>query len=87
MKGLQDEMKGMRKDMNTRIEKLEKQQAKTNMELGEMRLSYMKVDKRLEQTNNQLAEINTNLVDNMINTEKVNDHEKRITKLERKYIH
>ena len=43
---LAQEMKGMRKEQqetNHRLENLEKQQARTNLELCEMRLSYMKV--------------------------------------------
>lgn len=57
MKGVREEMKCMRKEQvetNIRLDKLEKLQAKTNIELGEMRLSYMRIDKRLEETNNRL---------------------------------
>jgi len=46
MKELHTEMKGMRQEQqetNRRLEKLEKQQAKTNLAIGELRISYMKV--------------------------------------------
>ena len=52
------EQKGMRKDINelkeqqmitnNRLEKLEEQQAKTNLAIGELRLSVMKLAERLE---------------------------------------
>jgi hypothetical protein len=35
-------------ELNQRVGKLEKQQAITNLELKEMRLSYIKIDKRME---------------------------------------
>ena len=55
MKDLRDEMKGMRKDMNLRfgelnqrVDKLEKQQAKTNMELSEIRLTFIQHSDTIE---------------------------------------
>jgi Sec-independent protein translocase protein TatA len=73
MKALRDEMKGMRKDMNSqfgelnhRVEKLEKQQARTNMELGEIRLTFMQHSDTIQ---------------------KVQLLEKRVYKLEQKNIH
>ncbi|MBI4947068.1 MAG: hypothetical protein HY840_11785 [Bacteroidetes bacterium] len=101
---LAQEMKGMRKDMNTQLgdintqlgelngrvdklekqfEKMEKQQAKTNLELGEMRLSYMKIDKRLEETNIELHGLHSDFnkyahANNLI----ISKHETRIIRLE-----
>ena len=43
LKGLREEMSGMRTDKNKRLERLEDQQVKTNMELGELRLSVMRL--------------------------------------------
>ncbi len=43
LKGLREEMSGMRTDNNKRLERLEDQQVKTNMELGELRLSVMRL--------------------------------------------
>lgn len=43
MKGLKEEMSGMRTDNNFRLEALEKQQAKTNVEIHELRLSVMRL--------------------------------------------
>ena len=37
------EIKGMREDFNTRISRLEGEQAKTNLGIGELRLSVMKL--------------------------------------------
>ncbi len=37
------EIKGMRADLNGKIEKLEGEQAKTNLGIGELRLSVMKL--------------------------------------------
>ncbi|MBI4947077.1 MAG: hypothetical protein HY840_11830 [Bacteroidetes bacterium] len=55
MKELREEMKGMRTDINTqlgelnhRVDKLEKQQARTNMELGEIRLTFIQYADAIE---------------------------------------
>ena len=76
MKELRDEMKGMRKDMshyqqetNKRLENLEKQQIKTNLALGEMRLSYMRLDGKVSKLDEKVSNMD----------EKVNA---RITKLD-----
>ena len=70
------EMKGMRKDMshhqqetNKRLENLEKQQIKTNLALGEMRLSYMRLDGKVSKLDEKVSNMD----------EKVNA---RITKLD-----
>ena len=59
MENLQKEMKAMRlaqQETNKRLERLEKQQAKTNLALGEMRLSYMKLDARVSELDKNLSE-------------------------------
>jgi uncharacterized coiled-coil DUF342 family protein len=66
LKALQNEMIGMRKDMNkqlgdvnqrlddlnNRVGKLEKQQVKTNHELGEMRLTFIQLAGTIEKSAN-----------------------------------
>jgi len=90
MKELRDEMKGMRKDMshyqqetNKRLENLEKQQIKTNIALGEMRLSYMRLDGKVskldENVNGLRSDFNKYAPRN---DERANGHEKRIIRLE-----
>ena len=94
---LSQEMKGMRKDMNNnqretnnRLENLEKQQAKTNIAIGELRLSYMNMVEQQEITNEKL-EITNKKLDNLSsgfskyaasNDVRANGHDKRIKKLE-----
>ena len=84
------EMKGMRKDMshyqqetNKRLENLEKQQIKTNIALGEMRLSYMRLDGKVskldENVNGLRFDFNKYAPRN---DERANGHEKRIIRLE-----
>ena len=84
------EMKGMRKDMshyqqetNKRLENLEKQQIKTNIALGEMRLSYMRLDGKVskldENVNGLRSDFNKYAPRN---DERANGHEKRIIRLE-----
>ena len=84
------EMKGMRKDMshhqqetNKRLENLEKQQIKTNLALGEMRLSYMRLDGKVskldENVNGLRSDFNKYAPRN---DERANGHEKRIIRLE-----
>ena len=55
MKELREEVKGLRKDMNHhqqetnhRLEKLEKQQQRTNAELGEIRLTFIQYADAIE---------------------------------------
>jgi len=67
MKELRDEMKGMRKEIkglhkeqqetNRRLEKLEKQQARTNMELGEIRLTFIQYADAIEKVINHETRI------------------------------
>jgi len=68
MKELRDEMKGMRKDMshyqqetNKRLENLEKQQIKTNLALGEMRLSYMRLDGKVSKLDEKVSNMDENV--------------------------
>jgi len=94
---LLQEIKGMRSDMNMqlnglnnrvdklnkRVENLEKQQIKTNLALGEMRLSYMRLDGKVskldESVNGLRSDFNKYA---QRNDERANIHEKRIIRLE-----
>jgi len=94
---LSQEIKGMRSDMNMqlnglnnrvdklnkRVENLEKQQIKTNLALGEMRLSYMRLDGKVskldESVNGLRSDFNKYA---QRNDERANIHEKRIIRLE-----
>jgi len=94
---LSQEIKGMRSDMNMqlnglnnrvdklnkRVENLEKQQIKTNLALGEMRLSYMRLDGKVskldESVNGLRSDFNKYA---RRNDERANIHEKRIIRLE-----
>lgn len=63
MENLQKEMKGMRhaqEETNKRLNSLEKHQEKTNLTLGEMRLSYM----RLDESFNKYAQRNDDRTEN-----------------------
>ena len=80
MKDLRDEMKGMRKDMNLRFEKLETQQKETNHRLE-------KLDKQQAKTNMELSEIRLTFIQHSDSIEKVKHLEKRVYKLEQKNIH
>lgn len=66
---LSQEIKGLRKEFMEQGKNTEKQLAKINLTLGEMRLSYMK----LNESFNKYAESNNSRVDG---------HEKRIIHLE-----
>ena len=81
MKELRDEMKGMRKDMshyqqetNKRLENLEKQQIKTNLALGEMRLSYMRLDGKVSKLDEKVSKLD----------EKVSNMDEKVSKLDEK---
>ena len=90
MKELRDEMKGMRKDMshyqqetNKRLENLEKQQIKTNIALGEMRLSYMRLDGKVSKLDKNVNGLRSDFNKYAPrNDERANGHEKRIIRLE-----
>ena len=66
-----DEIKGLRQDM-------EKHQAKTNLALGEMRLSYIKLD---ESFNSMRSDFNKYA---RRNDDRTDNHETRIVRLEEK---
>ena len=101
---LSQEIKGMRSDMNMqlnglnnrvdklnkRVENLEKQQIKTNLALGEMRLSYMRLDGKVSKLDGKVSKLDESV--NGLrsdfnkyaqrNDERANIHEKRIIRLE-----
>lgn len=90
MKDLRGEIKGMRKDMNHqlgelnhRVENIEKQQEKTNLAIGELRLSYMKgadgTSKLRSEFSGMRSDFNKYAT---ANNTRANGYEKRITKLE-----
>lgn len=96
MKELRDEMKAMRKDMNQhqqetnhRLEKLEKHQTKTNLALGELRLSYMKMSDEVSclraDLNGKIDGLRSDFNKYASSNNKiVNGHETRIGRLEEK---
>ena len=108
---LSQEIKGMRSDMNMqlnglnnrvdklnkRVENLEKQQIKTNLALGEMRLSYMRLDGKVSKLDGKISKLDEKVskLDESVNglrsdfnkyarrnDERANIHEKRIIRLE-----
>lgn len=48
VRDIKTELKGFREDTNTRFERLEDQQIKTNLSIGELRLSIMKISEELK---------------------------------------
>ena len=70
------EMKGMRKDMNFRLERLEKLQVVTNSRLE-------KLEKQQAHTNVELSGMRLTFMKYADSTKKITDHEKRINKIER----
>jgi peptidoglycan hydrolase CwlO-like protein len=45
---IRSELKGFREDTNTRLDRLEDQQVKTNLAIGELRLSVLKISEELK---------------------------------------
>ena len=90
MKELRDEMKAMRKDLNhgfsqlnIRVEKLEKHQQRTNMQLAEHSLAILKLAQRQDEHNIQLADNSSavrSLAAKMVSSANL---EKRVHRLER----
>ena len=87
---LRDEMKGLRKDMNFRLEKLEVQQVKTNIQLAEHTRSILVLAEQQEETNVNLEALRSDVVGlrtdfnnyAIASDTKFNGHEKRIVHLE-----
>jgi peptidoglycan hydrolase CwlO-like protein len=48
VRDIRSELKGFREDTNTRLDRLEDQQVKTNLSIGELRLSVMKISEELK---------------------------------------
>jgi len=86
MKELRDEMKGMRKEQhetNQRLEKLELQQAKTNVQLAEHSRAILKLADRQDEHNTRLGDNSSavrSLTAKMVMSANL---EKRVQRLER----
>ena len=73
---LHQEIKGLRSDM-------EKHQAQTNLALGEMRTSYMKLDERVSKLDDSINGMRSDFNKYaQRNDDRANNHETRITHLE-----
>lgn len=48
IRDIRSELKGFREDTNTRLDRLEDQQVKTNLAIGELRLSVLKISEELK---------------------------------------
>ena len=95
MENLQKEMQGMRlaqEETNHRLDKLEKQQVKTNLALGEMRLSYMKMSDAVSGLRSDVNGLQSNFKGLRAdfnryaesNNALVKNHETRLVRLEEK---